>query len=201
MPRRRCPAIGMAVPPCESDLMIVAQSAGTSSVATRVEKVPRDRSLRHMTQRDQSRTYAQELLLSRLASFSTGNLFAHLCTRRDCSICEPMAYHHLVDRECNTLPASRFASLVSSPDARLVDKLQHRTPTLQGHDGCVNTVSFTDDGERLISGSDDQSIVVWDWKRGARLRTWPALRAVVVHANTGNHLRCIVMCFCSSVVG
>ncbi|KAF6256191.1 hypothetical protein COO60DRAFT_1272074 [Scenedesmus sp. NREL 46B-D3] len=43
---------------------------------------------------------------------------------------------------------------------------------LAGHAGCVNTVSFdTEGGDVLISGSDDQQILLWDWERGrVRLR-------------------------------
>jgi WD40 repeat protein len=32
---------------------------------------------------------------------------------------------------------------------------------LEGHAGCVNAVSFSWDGERLLSGSDDQLIKLW----------------------------------------
>ncbi|WIA43907.1 hypothetical protein OEZ86_010313 [Tetradesmus obliquus] len=43
---------------------------------------------------------------------------------------------------------------------------------LEAHAGCVNTVSFdTEGGDVLISGSDDQKILLWDWQRGTvRLR-------------------------------
>jgi WD repeat-containing protein 42A len=38
---------------------------------------------------------------------------------------------------------------------------------LEAHAGCVNTVSFdTEGGDVLISGSDDQQILLWDWQRG-----------------------------------
>jgi WD repeat-containing protein 42A len=38
---------------------------------------------------------------------------------------------------------------------------------LEAHAGCVNTVSFdTEGGDVLISGSDDQQILLWDWERG-----------------------------------
>ena len=44
------------------------------------------------------------------------------------------------------------------------------------HDGCVNTISFTEGGDQLISGSDDQQIVLGCWERRhgqAALRQWP----------------------------
>lgn len=34
---------------------------------------------------------------------------------------------------------------------------------LEGHTGCVNTVSFNPTGELLVSGSDDQEIILWNW--------------------------------------
>jgi WD40 repeat protein len=38
---------------------------------------------------------------------------------------------------------------------------------LEAHAGCVNTASFdTEGGDVLISGSDDQQILLWDWERG-----------------------------------
>ncbi|EFJ45684.1 hypothetical protein VOLCADRAFT_42270, partial [Volvox carteri f. nagariensis] len=39
---------------------------------------------------------------------------------------------------------------------------------LEGHGGCVNTVSFNPTGDLLVSGSDDQSVMLWDWRRGLR---------------------------------
>ena len=42
---------------------------------------------------------------------------------------------------------------------------------LDGHDGCVNTVSFTPGGSFLLSGSDDRHICMWDWAAASvRLR-------------------------------
>lgn len=37
---------------------------------------------------------------------------------------------------------------------------------LANHEGCVNTVAFNPTGERLVSGSDDLHINVWDWQLG-----------------------------------
>ncbi|QDZ26083.1 WD40 repeat domain-containing protein [Chloropicon primus] len=38
--------------------------------------------------------------------------------------------------------------------------------TLEGHEGCVNTVKFTRDGNSLISGSDDHRINLYNWRTG-----------------------------------
>ena len=46
----------------------------------------------------------------------------------------------------------------------LLERLEAQV--LDGHRGCVNTVSFTPDGETLVSGSDDQTIVLWNWEQG-----------------------------------
>lgn len=40
----------------------------------------------------------------------------------------------------------------------LLRKLEHR--------GCVNTVSFSSDGDILVSGSDDHTVILWDWQSG-----------------------------------
>jgi DDB1- and CUL4-associated factor 8 len=45
---------------------------------------------------------------------------------------------------------------------------------LQGHDGCVNTVSFNPSGDLLVSGSDDTSIVLWDWLAKTKRHVYPS---------------------------
>ena len=56
--------------------------------------------------------------------------------------------------------------LISSLD--LVTRL-HQVNTLAGHEGCVNSLNFNSSGTRLASGSDDLSIIVWDWERGKKM--------------------------------
>lgn len=48
-------------------------------------------------------------------------------------------------------------------------ELQH---TLQGHAGCVNSVSFNETGDILLSGSDDLNIILWDWRANQSLQTY-----------------------------
>uniref|UniRef100_A0A915J6R3 DDB1- and CUL4-associated factor 8 n=1 Tax=Romanomermis culicivorax TaxID=13658 RepID=A0A915J6R3_ROMCU len=36
---------------------------------------------------------------------------------------------------------------------------------MQAHRGCVNCLNFNADGRRLASGSDDLSVIIWDWSR------------------------------------
>lgn len=42
---------------------------------------------------------------------------------------------------------------------------------LDAHQGCVNALHFNSSGTLLASGSDDLSIVVWDWAVGKFLVT------------------------------
>ena len=40
-----------------------------------------------------------------------------------------------------------------------------------GHSGCVTSVSFSPDGNRIVSGSNDQTLRVWDATTGAIIST------------------------------
>lgn len=46
-----------------------------------------------------------------------------------------------------------------------------RIPTLTGHSGEVNAVAISPDGQKITSGSDDQSIKIWNLNTGQALRT------------------------------
>jgi hypothetical protein len=43
--------------------------------------------------------------------------------------------------------------------------------TLEGHDGFVTSVAFSNDGKRLASGSHDKTVKIWDATSGACLQT------------------------------
>ncbi|HAZ46299.1 MAG TPA: hypothetical protein DDW76_03870 [Cyanobacteria bacterium UBA11369] len=43
--------------------------------------------------------------------------------------------------------------------------------TLKGHGWDVRSVTFSSDGQILVSGSMDGAIMIWDWRTGERLRT------------------------------
>ncbi|KAK9809355.1 hypothetical protein WJX73_008283 [Symbiochloris irregularis] len=72
--------------------------------------------------------------------------------------------HALYGRAVGTCVAEGVRT--SSSNSRdLLERLDARV--LDGHNGCVNTVSFTPEGDTLISGSDDQAIILWDWEKGS----------------------------------
>ena len=48
-------------------------------------------------------------------------------------------------------------------------KLSDKTFSPAGHEGTVNAVAVTPDGKRIVSGSDDHTIRVWDLETGAAI--------------------------------
>ena len=42
------------------------------------------------------------------------------------------------------------------------------TDKLSFHDGCVNAVNFSPDGELIVSGSDDLQVALWDWYKNTK---------------------------------
>ncbi|KAH7916872.1 WD40 repeat-like protein, partial [Leucogyrophana mollusca] len=40
---------------------------------------------------------------------------------------------------------------------------------IQGHQGGVNSVTFSPDGTHIVSGSDDKTICVWDASTGTQI--------------------------------
>ncbi|KJE97808.1 hypothetical protein CAOG_07902 [Capsaspora owczarzaki ATCC 30864] len=48
------------------------------------------------------------------------------------------------------------------------------THTLEEHDGCVNTINWSCNGEFLLSGSDDTRLCLWDYQRKQLRLAWHA---------------------------
>ncbi|WP_372492914.1 WD40 repeat domain-containing protein, partial [Nocardia sputi] len=71
-----------------------------------------------------------------------------------------------------SLPAGLVASAGSDSSIRLWDLSTGRLRrSLTGHDGWVNSVAFTTDGQLLASGSADTTIRLWNPHTGQHLRT------------------------------
>lgn len=71
----------------------------------------------------------------------------------------------LWEREVGGLPPKRFAnSVMASKEFVQSLNIQKR---LRKHRSCVNTISFSADGRLLLSGSDDRTLVLWDWEEAA----------------------------------
>jgi WD40 repeat protein len=49
-------------------------------------------------------------------------------------------------------------------------KTAKRTKTLEGHKGVSNALAFSPDGSTLASGSEDQTIYLWDFDRGKKTK-------------------------------
>ena len=74
-------------------------------------------------------------------------------------------HHHLQLGRGELLKPSYRNRLISSHD--LVSRL-HMVNKLTGHEGCVNSLNFNRTGTMIASGSDDLSIILWDWVRGKK---------------------------------
>ena len=65
--------------------------------------------------------------------------------------------------------------LASGSDDRTIQLWQaatgERLKTLRGHDGWVQAIAFSPDGERLVSGSSDHTVKLWDVQSGECLYT------------------------------
>ncbi|KAJ7967117.1 DDB1- and CUL4-associated factor 8-like [Quillaja saponaria] len=67
-------------------------------------------------------------------------------------------------REVGELSTRNFAHRLGGSEDLVLRLDMHRK--LEKHRGCVNTVSFNEDGDILVSGSDDKRVILWDWETG-----------------------------------
>jgi WD40 repeat protein len=73
-------------------------------------------------------------------------------------------YHTLRDREYKYKPNAAIRSSFKR-SSYLVEKLE-LFHTLSGHNGCVNTILFSDDGNHAFTGSDDTYCHIYDVESG-----------------------------------
>jgi WD40 repeat protein len=84
-------------------------------------------------------------------------------------------------RQQGLLPRNIFSRAVR--DSLYLVKRLTNTRVLEGHNGCVNSVSWNETGTRLISGSDDCHINIYDMATGL-VRT--VLHLTLKHAGMCN---------------
>lgn len=73
----------------------------------------------------------------------------------------------LMNRQLGRRMVPRFTDrFIASPDT--IKRFEIRNK-LHGHDGCVNALHFNSTGSKIASGSDDLSIIIWDWEKEQKL--------------------------------
>jgi len=63
--------------------------------------------------------------------------------------------------------------------------------TLKGHSASVNSVAFSSDGKRIVSGSDDKLILIWNTDTGAHVSDFTEMCS---GSEAGSYLRLIDLC-------
>ncbi len=101
-------------------------------------------------------------------SISTGSTAAVCRGKRDQRAA--MVWRALLEREQLGSPEQQLRCVASHSTA-LVERMRLQR-SLKGHDGCVNTCSFTPNGDSLLSGSDDLAVIMWDWEAGEWRFMW-----------------------------
>ena len=91
---------------------------------------------------------------------------------------EPQVFPHVRAsnflKDHHSLQLGRSHLLRPSFSQRQISSLEnvrklHCVKKLEGHEGCVNSLSFSMSGSRIASGSDDLSVIVWDWQKGEKV--------------------------------
>ncbi|KAF4373981.1 hypothetical protein CsatB_005140 [Cannabis sativa] len=87
-----------------------------------------------------------------------------MAMRKKARSCVDQALLGVWQRELGELSTRSFAHrLGASKDLVLRLDVYKK---LEKHGGCVNTVSFNEAGDILVSGSDDRQVILWNWEIG-----------------------------------
>src|SRR5262249_5486173 len=86
------------------------------------------------------------------------------------------AHQHLLDHDlvhCREALDSCRWDLRGLEHRYVLRQLQQKAHTLYGHTGDVRSLALSGDGKRLVSGSSDKTIKVWDLQAGKEPLTLP----------------------------
>jgi WD40 repeat protein len=59
---------------------------------------------------------------------------------------------------------------------------------LSGHAGCVNSVGFSADGSKVVSGSDDKTVKIWNADSGEVIQTLSGEIDKDIHVSYAIHI-------------
>ncbi|NCR32919.1 MAG: NACHT domain-containing protein, partial [Microcystis aeruginosa L211-101] len=82
-----------------------------------------------------------------------------------------------LDAIVEAIKAGKILQKHNASNTKVIDALQkimnegRESNRLVGHNGSVNSVSFSPDGKTLVSGSDDNTIKLWNVETGQEIRT------------------------------
>jgi energy-coupling factor transporter ATP-binding protein EcfA2 len=82
-----------------------------------------------------------------------------------------------LDAIVEAIKAGKILQKHNASNTKVIDALQkvltegREYNRLDGHNGSVNSVSFSPDGKTLVSGSDDNTIKLWNVETGKEIRT------------------------------
>ncbi|CCI24681.1 Genome sequencing data, contig C309 (fragment) [Microcystis aeruginosa PCC 9809] len=94
-----------------------------------------------------------------------------------------------LDAIVEAIKAGKILQKHNASNTKVIDALQkilvegRESNRLVGHNGSVNSVSFSPDGKTLVSGSDDKTIKLWNVETGQEIRTLKGHDELVTSVN------------------